>query len=838
MLLGTISIHIDDCADRSKEREEHDDLLLCSSRHFLGKTAIVAVLIGVGSAHAENATIGQHRWEGFYIGFAAGTTFGQYDPRTATNVGGYIGSPGAAAVDAAGIQAIRPSGFITGIEGGYNWQSGNLLLGADADLQAVNLQGATSSGAVPYPAKLGQFTVTSYGNINWLLTARPRIGFVAPNNWLFYATGGLALTQLQSDFSFVDSTRALESGRLDNTKIGYAVGAGIEVPVTNRLSVKADYLHVDFANTSGTMNANTLALTFPSQTFTHSSDLKADIFRAGLNYRFGGTDVSPSSDPIMALKAPAWKTAQPVNIDWEFQTGARLWFSSGTLGAPNPFGTLIYASRLTYSKLDAISGEAFARVDHASGLFAKGFVGAGGMENGRLNDEDTGVENKVTHLTEPYSNTLSSASGSIAYATIDVGYNFLRTHGTKVGAFVGYNYNEQVINAYGCTQIAGGAPCSSLPQSLLGVTQNEHSKALRVGLSGEVMLSQRLKLTTEVAYLPSVTFSGLDDHVLRQLLYFENSDSGDGVMLEASLDYKITDAWSMGLGGRYWAWNLNTGTSAATFLTSGAAGVARVRFDNERYGVFLQTNYRWGDNIPAATGKNMPIKALVTAPAPMNWTAFYVGGHMGGGLSDDRWSDPFGSTITVTGVDVAGFGDHTHATGPLGGAQIGANWQTGPLVLGVQADVSAAHMRGENTCFTGLAGVDCQHVVNLLGTLTGRAGYAWGRSLAYLKGGAALADTTYNLFANTLAAKLGTGSTTLDTWGWTLGVGIEFALTNHWTTFAEYDHIGVQNTTVSFPTIAVVNTRSGGVEQSIDLFKLGVNYKFDLAALGATVAQR
>jgi hypothetical protein len=58
----------------------------------------------------------------------------------------------------------------------------------------------------------------------------------------------------------------------------------------------------------------------------------------------------------------------------------------------------------------------------------------------------------------------------------------------------------------------------------------------------------------------------------------------------------------------------------------------------------------------------------------MNWTGFYVGGHMGGGWSDDRWSDPFASTVGALGfINVAGFGDATRATGPLGGGQIGAN---------------------------------------------------------------------------------------------------------------------------------------------------------------------
>jgi hypothetical protein len=54
-----------------------------------------------------------------------------------------------------------------------------------------------------------------------------------------------------------------------------------------------------------------------------------------------------------------------------------------------------------------------------------------------------------------------------------------------------------------------------------------------------------------------------------------------------------------------------------------------------------------------------------------------------------------------------------------------------------------------------------------------------------------------------------------------------FALTNYWTALAEYDHIGLPSTTVPFLAVAVINTQNIGVKQSINLFKVGVNYKFD-----------
>jgi opacity protein-like surface antigen len=810
-------------------------------KRLLASAAIVALVSG-GTAYAGDAGkpasgASQYDWTGFYAGVAAGAAWGQYDAQTSTVGDGYMNAAQAAAVTAAGAQTVKPTGFVAGVEGGYNWQIGNLLLGLEADLQGVQLNDATDSGAVLYPGtRLRRFTVTSYENIDWLFTARPRIGFVAPNHWLFYATGGLALTQLESDFSFVDNNGALESGRLDAVRVGYAFGGGVEAPLTKRLSLKVDYLYVDFANAAASATANNLTPTFPGQVFSYSSDLKANIVRAGLNYRFGGPDGTLGSDLILPFKPPTWKIPPVLTNGWELETGARFWFSSGTVGAPQPLldtPPTTLASRLVYSGLEGVSGEAFARVDHASRFFIKGYLGAGAILSGSLNDEDFPAG-------PTYSNTLSSASGHIGYATVDVGYSIWRTPGAKVGPFVGYNYYTQAINTYGCSQVAGSNVCSpALDPTLLGLTENDTLNSLRVGLSSEVMLADRLKFTADAAYVPLVGFSGLDDHLLRQLLGPEAANSGGGVMLEATLDYSVTKSLSVGVGGRYWAWNMNTGTLGFDFLGPRIPpSTETARFTTERYGMFVQSSYRWGD--PASSDDPpMLTKAPVIASRPMNWTGFYIGGHLGGGFSDAQWSDPFGSSTPgrFGFSNIAGFGDSTHATGPLAGGQIGADWQTGHLVLGVQADASAAQMHGENTCFSGIGGIDCQHSVNSLGTIAGRLGYAWDRSLVYAKAGGAWTNTTYSLFGDTNALTLGAGNTTLDTWGWTVGGGIEYAVTNHWIAFAEYDHIGLSATTVPFPTVATINTQTIRVSQTVDFFKLGVNYKFDLASLAAIAAK-
>jgi opacity protein-like surface antigen len=373
-------------------------------------------------------------------------------------------------------------------------------------------------------------------------------------------------------------------------------------------------------------------------------------------------------------------------------------------------------------------------------------------------------------------------------------------------------------------------PAGSIPTNFPGLVEDDHFNSLRVGLSSQFMLTERLRLTADVAYLPLVDFKGQDDHNARELLIPEASNSGNGVMLEAILDYAITDAWNVGIGGRYWAWNMRTGTVTFNQLGSNQPPLIEPgRFNTERYGAFVQTSYKWGDTTRAApAAAALPTKAPILAAAPMNWAGFYIGGHLGGGWSNDRWSDPFGPTPGTFGaINFAGFGDRTHATGPLGGGQIGFNLQTGSWVLGIEADASAADLRGENTCFSGLVGLNCQRVVEALGSVTGRVGFAWDRSLAYVKGGGAWTNTTYNLNGVTNVLTLGSGSTSATAWGWTAGGGIEYALTYSWTARLEYDHIDVPGTTVSFPTVALVNTQNISVRQWIDVVKLGVNYKLD-----------
>ena len=142
--------------------------------------------------------------------------------------------------------------------------------------------------------------MTSAAHTDWLFTLRGRLGLAA-NNWLFYVTGGLAVTNLRGDFTFSDNCgdiancngpggpNAFESASLSN-KIGYAVGGGAEAGLWGNWSLKAEYLYVNVTSQSasvvGIISTPGLLPFAASNPFTHTLELRAHIARVGLNYRF------------------------------------------------------------------------------------------------------------------------------------------------------------------------------------------------------------------------------------------------------------------------------------------------------------------------------------------------------------------------------------------------------------------------------------------------------------------------------------------------------------------------------------------------------------------------
>jgi outer membrane immunogenic protein len=263
--------------------------------------AISLVLFATGTAFAADiaprytkAPAPLYNWTGFYVGGNLGGQWGSADPTTSTvySPSGYFAMSSVPAINGVGSQHVNSSSVTGGFTAGYNWQVNNAVFGLEGDINYFGFKGSASGSAVYPCCTWSGFTVASSVSADWLATIRGRIGFLATPNWLLYATGGVAIADVRGDFTFTDTyAAATESGAIRDTRIGWTAGLGSEYAVGNGWSVKAEYLYVDLGRTSVTSaNLTTLILpfAFPSNPYTHSVDLKSNIVRVGVNYKFGG----------------------------------------------------------------------------------------------------------------------------------------------------------------------------------------------------------------------------------------------------------------------------------------------------------------------------------------------------------------------------------------------------------------------------------------------------------------------------------------------------------------------------------------------------------------------
>ncbi len=247
-------------------------------------------------------------------------------------------------------------------------------------------------------------------------------------------------------------------------------------------------------------------------------------------------------------------------------------------------------SRLSYTGLQSHSLEIFTRVDHSStGLFWKGYAGGGLLTQGKLQDED------FPPLTMPYSSTNSTLQNqSLGYLSFDFGGALLRGPDFRIDAFVGYHYFHQRMKAFGCQQTATNPDicAGGIPNSVAAIVEDDTWQAIRVGLNADVPLAERWRLDLEGAYLPYVWFSGSDNHLLRPDLPFPIFEDGNGwgYQLEALLSYKVDDAISVGIGGRYWHMQSRGGSH---FEDVGGFSQP-LDFKADIYGVFVQGSYHFG----------------------------------------------------------------------------------------------------------------------------------------------------------------------------------------------------------------------------------------------------
>jgi opacity protein-like surface antigen len=272
---------------------------------------------------------------------------------------------------------------------------------------------------------------------------------------------------------------------------------------------------------------------------------------------------------------------------------------------------------------------------------------------------------------------------------------------------------------------------------------------------------------------------------------------------------------------------------------------------------FIRGDYRSGPNLQGWSGSGGVRYQFTPGPAPVlvgkakaapvmqavNWTGFYLGAFGGATQGTADWGTSVGSVSP-------------HIAGYLFGLDGGYNWQFDSYVVGAEVDWAKTNTFGAMACnansgtgaFTvgatpsQMFDMTCNAWANWLVTATAKLGYAWDRALFYAKlGGAwtnekASATCNFGVFNATIAGGVGNSGfhctnaagansngfiASQQRFGWALGWGTEYALTEHWSAKGEADYISFadRNTTATDGTV---------VKLGMHLWeeKIGVNYRF------------
>lgn len=221
-------------------------------------------------------------------------------------------------------------------------------------------------------------------------------------------------------------------------------------------------------------------------------------------------------------------------------------------------------------------------------------------------------------------------------------------------------------------------------------------------------------------------------------------------------------------------------------------------------------------DLPPSPPPRVPATYVPAVLPIYNWAGIYVGINGGWGWGTTKF------TANAVGTFPGTTGSLSDNGGVVGGT-LGANFQAGAFVFGVEGDWDYSAINTGTTATICTFSGNCQTGNNWLATARGRAGYAADRVLLYATAGGAFANVQTNF----------NGVTTSHTQsGWTAGGGMEWAFADNWTAKIEYLYVNLGNGTVNCATAACLAASSGpaipvSVGLTENLVRAGVNSKFN-----------
>jgi len=217
-----------------------------------------------------------------------------------------------------------------------------------------------------------------------------------------------------------------------------------------------------------------------------------------------------------------------------------------------------------------------------------------------------------------------------------------------------------------------------------------------------------------------------------------------------------------------------------------------------------------------AYSADLAVKAPPVVPAPIfTWTGFYIG--VNAGIGGDKVDYPFttlAAPLTSGNVNNTSFGG-------FAGGQIGYNWQINNWVWGVETDIQWTNMRSRfnASLVAPAASLTATTEMKYFGTVRGRLGYAWDRTLLYFTGGYAYGSEDTSLVTTPALVNF---SRSHDLTGWTVGGGVEWSPLNNLSFKTEYLFMEVDRHDVfTAPAVVAIDDRVTN-----HTLKFGLNYRF------------
>jgi outer membrane immunogenic protein len=204
-------------------------------------------------------------WSGFYVGVFGGGGFGNHNISNANGPAGFANF----------TFNYDSSGAVAGGEAGYQLQSGQYVIGVEANGMWSGIKGSDAT-------QLANIGFTDADNLRWTGSFVAK-GGIAVDRLLLYFDGGWAY----GDIRHTNTNPGVGIDGFEVHRSGLTAGGGIAYAVTNNLIGKIDYRYYNF----GTFNRGGLPTFTPNGVLPYSDASTYSVVTLGLDYKFGAGPV-------------------------------------------------------------------------------------------------------------------------------------------------------------------------------------------------------------------------------------------------------------------------------------------------------------------------------------------------------------------------------------------------------------------------------------------------------------------------------------------------------------------------------------------------------------------